>query len=34
MMRDDWREFFEWLAWALVFGGMIAGALWFFAVMH
>ena len=28
MTRDDWREFMEWLIWALVFGGIIAATLW------
>lgn len=34
MTADDWRDFLEWLFWALVIGGIVATTLWFGLVEH
>jgi hypothetical protein len=32
MTADDWRDFLEWILWALIIGGIIAATLWFTTV--
>lgn len=32
MTADDWRDFIEWIVWALVIGGIVATTLWHVAV--
>lgn len=32
--RDDFRDFVEWIIWALIFGGIIGATLWIMLVGH
>ena len=32
MTMEDWRDFLEWIIWALIFGGIIGATLWIVAV--
>lgn len=32
MTADDWRDFLEWMIWALIFGTIIATTTWHWLV--